>query len=485
MAWGAVASTVAGSVISGAMNGGGSSGSTTSTATSEPWSGIQPFLLGSSSRTLKPGVTATYGTRQVANPGGGSTTQDGTVIPGYTTEQYQTNPDSDYTTTSTPGIYPESQRLYQNGQWSPDMQSASSGYANYLKGMVPGQINTANGVSQDLINGKYNADIQAPDSISGVGLLSAPSVSAQQVDPNGAFSSLGLANPTGALSQVLSGTPNNPYLQQMQQASIDTSMRGYNDAIQNVNQQVLPQLRSEAVAAGQYGGSRQGIAEGMVGQQLARNARDLGISAMGTGANLYGSAFQNAQNNMASTANNMAGLGLSNAQSNANRDLSAQTTNAGNSLQAQTTNANNQLNTQQFNANLGLQNNSQLMQNSALKTNNAMQGVNTMQASNQLAANGLQGYQGALDAGNQYNWQNLQKYAGIIQPGASVGGTQSQSTPYYSNTAGNLLGGGMTGYQLYKNMSNTGNGDTASSGTFNGITAPSGGFDLGFGKWGQ
>lgn len=105
-----------------------------------------------------------------------------------------------------------------------------------------------------------------------------------------------------AVNKLLSGQADNPQLGNMHQANINRSMLGYNDAVTNAMQQMAPAIRSGAVAAGQYGGTRQGIAEGIMGQQLARNARDLGIAGMDAGNQLYGQAYESAQGRMAGMA---------------------------------------------------------------------------------------------------------------------------------------------------------------------------------------
>ena len=168
---------------------------------------------------------------------------------------------------------------------------------------------------------------------------------------------MGAVDPTSAMSNVLRGDPtSNPYLDQMNQANVNTAMRGYNDAIQNVNQQVMPGINNDAFAAGQYGGSRQGIAQGLALQGMDRSARDLGISAMDSGNQLYGSAFQNAQNNQATAANQMTGYGLQNSQYNIGQSNDMSKFNAGNAIDLSKFNAGQSNQNSQFNASNANQN---------------------------------------------------------------------------------------------------------------------------------
>jgi hypothetical protein len=218
----------------------------------------------------------------------------------------------------------------------------------------------------------------------------------------GARTLQGGLDPSGALSRLLSGTPDNPYLDA--QANAITGMM-----TRNMNENVMPGIRSGAISAGQYGGSRQGIAEGLAASRLNQ---DLAPALTG----LYGGAYENAQQRMAGTAS-----GLNEQAAN----MAAQ-------------NAANTLNTQQFNANLGLQRNAQEMQNAAQRADLASQG-------SQLASGGVQGQQtqyanmqALLGLEDEYDWNQLSKYAGMIYPGAGMGGTQTQSGG--GNTGADIMG---------------------------------------------
>lgn len=76
--------------------------------------------------------------------------------------------------------------------------------------------------------------------------------------------------------------PSNPYLQSQANAITQT-------ATQNLNNNILPGIQSGAVAAGGYGGSRQGIAEGnAIGQTNQGITNSL--------SSLYGNAYAQDQN---------------------------------------------------------------------------------------------------------------------------------------------------------------------------------------------
>lgn len=376
---GGLAAGVGGSLVGGLLGGGGSrpSGSTQSTATSSPWAGVQPYLIGGT----------------IANPDG--------------------------TTANVTGIYPEAQRLYQNSEWSPLMQQNNQGFISNIQSRLSNPIyNDIPAGAEAILRGQYDPNVQRVANIAG-----ADKINSQSVDPRTAFASMAQANPTNSISQMLSGQINTSTLDPV----VNNAMRRLGESY---GEQVMPAIRSGAEAAGQYGGSRQGIAEGLASRGLAYSMGDLAD-------NLYNQAYQQAQQNMYGTANNMAGLGLSNAQGNANRDLAAQTANA-----------QNQLATQQFNANLGLQNNSQSIANSQAIMNNRAQGMNFLNTGNSMQDHLYQTLQNVYNTPNGYNWGNLSNYSAVVQPGSAFK-TTTTNNPYFTNPIGNALGLGLGGMQLY------------------------------------
>lgn len=209
----------------------------------------------------------------------------------------------------------------------------------------------------------------------------------------------------------------------------------------------MPGIGSQASVAGQYGGSRQGIAQGLAASRLNQDV---------TAANntMFGNAYQSAQNNKLSAANSLAGYGmnaetsnasnsLSNNQFNANQGMSAATGNANRYLSADTSNASNQMNTQQFNANLGLSNNTQHL-NQMNSAADWMNSGNNMQ--NTAIGNSLD----LANYGNKYQNDALKNYSSTIGQYAGMGG--SASSPYYTNPTNNLLGGAIAGSQIFKNI---------------------------------
>jgi len=263
-----------------------------------------------------------------------------------------------------------------------------------------------------------------------------------------ARNSLGEVNPTHSLEQLLSGRVSNPYLQQMNEANINQSLSAYHRAIQEVNQSVMPQINNDAFAAGQYGGSRQGIAQGLALQQLDRNAADLSIAAQGYGNQLYGNAYQAAQDNMATTANNLNQQAGVNSQFNAQNAQQANFTNAQNNLQNNQFNVSQSNDIAQLNANNRLQN-SQFnvgQQNSIAQLN-----ANNLLQNNQFDAN-QQNAMSQFNAGNamQTNLANSSA-ANEMQ---RFNATNNLQNNQFNATIGNEIGRFNTTNNLQNNQFN-------------------------------
>lgn len=356
------------------MGKGGGSSSGTQTTKSEPWKGVVPYLTGkggTTTRTLRPGaVPISYGPGEYIYSGNGESTTGGWSqgAPIYADSDYITT-----TTPGTPGIYDEAMRLYQQSGWTPEMQGVTDQWLAALQG-------------RSGVDPKYAQSVLDM----GSSLLSGQG---SQVDLAAARAAQGALDPTAALQQLLSGKVNNPYLDEQ------ISALG-KDLSSNFLENVAPGLRSGAVAAGGFGGSRQGIVEGL-GTQGVSDA--LATSA----ANLRGTAFENAQNRMQQVATGLNDQAATVAQNNINNKLNF--------------------------ANMG--------------TNLLTQGT-TMQTANQAAEDArYQQILALLGAGDSYNWGNLGNYASIIQPGAGIGGSSTTSgTGPGSNPIMGAAGGGLAGY---------------------------------------
>jgi len=262
----------------------GSSGGGSQTTTSEPWKGVQQYLTGSGGKTtttLKPGAVP-IGYDQIRSGGDSDYVSQGAPI--YDPSDYITS-----TTGGTPGIYGEAANLYQNGGWSPEMQSVVDQWTSSLgqrSGIDPSYAQSLMNTGNNLLSGQGS-----------------------QVDLAAARASQGALDPTAALQQILSGNVDNPYLNDQ------ISALG-KDLSSNFMENVAPGLRSGATAAGGFGGSRQGIVEA-----LGANGVTDALSTQA--ANLRSTAYENAQNRMQTTAQALNDQAGTVAQNNINNRLNA------------------------------------------------------------------------------------------------------------------------------------------------------------------
>lgn len=291
---------------------------------------------------------------------------------------------------------------------------------------------------------------------------------------------------SNAYNKFINGeSGNNPYLTGAIQKGINQSNNAFGNMIQDGTQAVqdaLASIRGGAISSGQYGGSRQGLAEGRTlgdfsknlmraASQYGQNNTDAAVSAQAGQYNndqqmklnalntlsgqQYGAAAQNAQmaqqaamqNAQMQQQNNQFNSAAAQdaAKTNYSGQLNNNQYNTSNQQQANLTNNASLLNNSQFNANLDQQANIQNL-NSKLNTNqlnssNAINGMN--QLNNQLNTN----YQLSNDV-NNYGINNAGKVSGLLSPYIGVNSSNTQSTPLYQNKTANVLGGLALGTQL-------------------------------------
>lgn len=384
----------------------------------------------------------------------------------------------------TKGIFPEAGKLYEQGGFNPQMQGGMDKYLQQIQGRqgqygdigaagdiynpafggaseykptlqkdVSGFVNKA---ANDMAGGAYNVANGNYDT----NYRPAAGVTAQSVNLQNARQGQGQLDPTKSLSGLLSGNVNNPYLQQ--QASAMTR-----NLTRNLNENVMPGLRSEALASGQYGGSRQGIAEGLAASRLNQDLAPALTS-------MFGGAHENAQQRMYGAATGLNEQAGNNATNNANRQLQADQFNSNLELQnndqqinQNTGNLNNRMKSMDIANNaLGLLSGNQRLQagNQDLITRGhditrGMQGIQSgiqglQSGAQQLQLGGQQvqanrnnfqdqdfdSYMNSLSMPQNMDWQNLQNYQNTIYPGAQLGGSSKSKTTSSPSTMGAIMG---------------------------------------------
>jgi len=273
------------------------------------------------------------------------------------------------------GIPENAYNLYQQGGFNPNMQNASDMYSGYLMNSAKDpRLTGFSNAGYDLLTGARSVADGAYDSNFNP---------VSTVDMNAQRAGMGALDPTEAFRRLLSGRPDTQYLDQ--QASALT-----NNLTRNTNENVMPGLRSSAAISGQYGGSRQGIAEGLAASRLNQ---DIAAPV----AQMYGTALENAQNRMMGTSQYL---------------------------------NDNAYNAAFGNANLGLQNNSQLMQKNQGNLSNRMQsmpiaqsGFGLLSGVNDMQGQNYKNYMMNLTMPQNINWDNLNNYSNLMYQGAGLGGT--------------------------------------------------------------
>lgn len=312
--------------------------------------------------------------------------------------------------------------------------------ATYLKNMAEGyQGQTPQ--QQELIRNEM-ARMQQSGGAQGMQNLGQQFMSGQ-FDSGYGSQGPGSLDPNAALQQMLSGEVNMDAISGMQQAAGNRAMVGYDDMVADAGrmftEQINPAIRQGAQVAGQYGGTRQGLAQGQAAgqlqEQLSRNARDLTTANMDIGQNLYGQAHQDAQQLQGQAAGSVAGLNMATGAQNTQNALTG----------AQLGTGADALNAEQFKNQYG------------------------------LAGIGQQQDQ----AGQQFDWDQLANYSGIIQ--GDSGTAKTVTTPGLSPLAGagygmqigqgigNLFGGGQPqSYQMQQGGMPQQNAFAAGGGTYYG-----------------
>ncbi len=226
----------------------------------------------------------------------------------------------------------------------------------------------------------------------------------------------------------------NPYLPQQAQA-ITSQVNN------NLQRNILPGINSGAIAAGGFGGSRQGIAQG-----IAIGDTNQGLSNALAG--LYGNAYESDQNrglqrDIASMNDATQRFGLSNQYELGKGNLALGNKQADNS----------------YNLGLGNLGLGQMQANQNFYTNQRGQDLQQLGLGSQLVNQGNLGLsnqgQQLYNVGQQQQqapWQALQQYSQLLSPYTGYGQTQQQTTPGASSW-GSAIGGAMTAAQLWQLLS--------------------------------
>lgn len=279
-------------------------------------------------------------------------------------------------------------------------------------------------------------------------------------------------NLSGTFGSLLSGGNNSALRDSLQYGTDLTSAqfaKNQTDVTNNLMRNVLPSIGGGAIAAGQYGSTRQGIAEGnalsdYTNQMTSANTQ-LGLANSANTTGQLAADYQQGQNRALTAAQGLSAQQYGVAQQDSANEMQAQLVNIGNAYDASKTNA-------------GI----------AQQTNLANQGaqLSTNQMNNAAAVSGsgvLGGLLGQANSGVNAGTGYAQGVNSLIQP--YLGANQTTTQPYYANTAGNVMGGALMGSQLGGLFGSTGGSSSlanmkgSTSASLGGYNPSSSGIDWG------
>jgi hypothetical protein len=288
---------------------------------------------------------------------------------------------------------------------------------NYLTGVAPTDFDQIRQSALGLIRGNQAPSISNPLWTTG----------AQVKGPSQANLNL-----SGNFNQFLNGDAGaNPYLKSSIQAGIDATNAGFQnnqrDITNTLQRQVLPGIRSGAIASGQYGSSRQGIAEGNAlsdyTKQLTGANTQLGLQNSANAIGAQANAFNQGQDRSLSALLNLSGQQFGQASQNAALDQQAQL-------------ANQAVNTDYVKSN-------QAAQLATNAQNNAASSAGANQLSNLFSQ-----LYGVSNNNDNYAIDRAGRVSGLLSPFLNVNSSQTSSQPLYQNRAGNAFGGALAGASL-------------------------------------
>lgn len=308
-----------------------------------------------------------------------------------------------------PGVYPEAARLYGAGGWTPLQQAqASSWFGDTTNNRDQWGAGGGGNIATQMMTGAFDPSITA-------GAPVAPNlISPGRATPVAGRELQGELDPTNALKGFLTGESTNPWVEKQGQAITDSLTR-------NMKENIFPGIRHNAIADGQYGGSRGDMAEGLA---ISRLNADLAPALTQLGGQAY-EAEQGRKYGVATDLNRQGGDMLT---GNIDRTFRGDQVNAGNLLDAQ-----------KFNTGTTLNNNEQVMREAAQKVGTRSAALDFAGGNQALTDQTYGDLLKALGLSTDYGWGNLDRYNAVVSPVSQFQTTNGAGT---SNTSGVTTGTG-------------------------------------------
>lgn len=346
------------------------------------------------------------------------------------------------------GLLSQYQGLLNQGQ-SGAANTFTQTNQNYLSNYGGADMDSARQAAYNAMGGKA-----APQAGGALASLPAYAVGTQVQAPS--QNNIDLSS---SYNSLINGDPGaNPFLTGSIQKGINQSTNAFGNMVtdaKSATQDALGSIRGNSVLAGQFGGSRQGIAEGKaidsMNTNLARAASQFGQNNTDAAVAAQAGAYDADRNRQLAATQGLGAQQYGVAQQNAAYQQQAQMQNVQNSLDVSKTNAGLAQNNQQFNAGLQQQNNAQ-------NTSAGLAGAG-------LLSGLLGGASNQVNASDNWGLNRAQGVNSLLQPYLTSQPTQQ---PVASNAGAAGLGGAMQGLALGNSL----------AGMFGGTSGPSGATSL-------
>lgn len=337
------------------------------------------------------------------------------------------------------GLLSQYQGLLNQPQGMKDYQSAGN---NYLSQYGAGDLGAIRNTATGLMGGA-----SAPTSTaSGLSSIPAYAVGNQVKAP--AQNNLDL---TGSFQSMLNGGNNSALKDSLKYGTDLTNAqfaKNQTDVTNNLMRNVMPSIRSNSVLTGQYGGSRQGVAEGNAlsdyTNQLTSANTQIGLANSANTTGQLANDYEQGQGRALAAAQGLSQQQYATALQDANTKNTAEFMNVGNSYDASKTNAG-------------------YAQQTGLANQQAQLATNQMNNGAAIGGAGLLGglTNTAAGAANS-NLTQAQGVNSLLAPYLSANSSSTSSQPIYQNTAGNIIGGASAGLGLYNQyqQANSGTGQS-------------------------
>lgn len=338
------------------------------------------------------------------------------------------------------------------GMLNQPRSDAATGFANanaqYLNNNGAADLAATRGAAYQAMQGNPAPTMNAASAAGGYASLPAYAVGEKVNAPSQNNIDL-----SGSYNSLINGAPGaNPYLTGSIQKGINQSANAFGNMVTDAKaatQDVLGSIRGNSVLAGQFGGSRQGIAEGKaidsMNTNLARAASQFGQNNTDAAVAAQAGAYDADRNRQLAATQGLGAQQYGVAQQEAAYAQQAQMQNVQNSFDASKTNASMAQQNNQFNA--GLQ------QQAGLANQQAQLATNGQNTSAGLAGAGL--LSGLLgNASNQVNANDnwglgrAQGVNSLLAPYLGANQSTNNTQPLYNNSVTAGLGGGLMGAQL-------------------------------------